>query len=76
MESGRNGENSVEFQENSGELSGIQWGFVWIQCEFLGDFGARLGFRENLWFGMVSGDLGPPKAFAQIATKSLKKKGT
>ena len=29
--------------------------------------GATLGFRENLGFGVVSGDLGPQKAFAQIA---------
>ena len=61
-----------KFRENSVELSGIQWGFVWrlvwIQWEFLGDFGATPDFRENLGFGVVSGDLGGQKAFAQIAT--------
>ena len=37
---------------------------IWIQWELLGDFGAR-----EIWvFGVVSGDLGPQKAFAQIAT--------
>ena len=36
------------------------------QWEFLGDFGATLGFREIWVFGVVSGDLGPQKAFAQI----------
>ena len=61
-----------KFRENSGEFSGIQWGFVWrlvwIQWEFLGDFGAMPDFQENLGFGVVSGDLGGQKAFAQIAT--------
>ena len=59
-----------KFRENSGEFSGIQWGFVWrlvwIQWEFLGDFGAAPDFQENLGFGVVSGDLGGQKAFAQI----------
>ena len=63
-----------EIQGNSGELSGTQWGFVWrlvwIQWEFLGDFGATPDFRENSVFGVVSGDLGGRKAFAQIATLS------
>ena len=42
---------------NSGEFSGIQWGFVWhlvwIQWEFLGDFGATPHFREiiGVWGG-------------------------
>ena len=61
-----------KFRENSGEFSGIQWGFVWrliwIQWEFLGGFGATPDFQEVWVFGVVSGDLGPQKAFAQIAT--------
>ena len=60
-----------KFRENSVEFIGIQWGFlwrlVWIQWEFLGDFGATPDFRENWGFGVVSGDLGGQKAFAQIA---------
>ena len=52
-------------------MEGIPWRFVWrllwIQWEFLGDFGAMLGFQENLGFGVVLGDLGTQKAFAQIA---------
>ena len=32
-----------------------------------GGFGTTPGFRENLGFGVVLGDLGPQKAFAQIA---------
>ena len=49
-----------EFQENSGELCGIQWNSVWrlgwIQWEFLGDFGATPDFRENLgWFRVLWG---------------------
>ena len=64
--------NSRKFRENSGEFSGIQWGFVWcliwIQWEFLGDFGATPGFWKTWVFGVVSGDLGPQKAFAQIAS--------
>ena len=63
-----------KFRENSGELSGIQWGLVWrlvwIQWEFLGDFGATPDFRENLGFGVVSGDSGGQKVFAQIARPS------
>ena len=30
----------------------------------LGEFGAKPDFRENLGFGVVSGDLGGQKAFA------------
>ena len=40
------------------ELSGNYWG----------DLGATPGFREIWVFGVVSGDLGPQKAFAQIRT--------
>ena len=45
-----------KFRENSGELSGIQWGFVWrlvrIQREFLGDFGERRIFGKfEIWGG-------------------------
>ena len=36
----------------------------------LGDFRATPGFQEYLEFGVVSGDLGAPKAFAQIANSS------
>ena len=40
-----------KFRENSGEFSGIRWGFVWrlvwIQWEFLGDFGATPDFQQN-----------------------------
>ena len=32
-----------------------------------GGFRGNAGFRENLGFGVVSGDLGGQKAFAQIA---------
>ena len=64
-----------KFRENSGELSGIQWGFVWclvwIQWEFLGDFGATPDFQENWGFGVVSVDLGGQKARAQIASANL-----
>ena len=33
-----------------------------------GGFRGKAGFWENLGFGVVSGDLGGRKAFAQIAT--------
>ena len=60
-----------KFRENSGELGGIQWGFVW-RLEFSGNSwgisGQRRLFGENFGFGMVSGDLGGQKAFAQIAS--------
>ena len=36
-----------------------------------GGFRGNAGFSENLGFGLVSGDLGPQKAFAQIATEVL-----
>ena len=62
-----------EIREISGKLRGIQWNSVGF-CMALnmnsvgipGDFGARPGFRENSGFGVVSGDLGPQKAFAQM----------
>ena len=51
-----------ETREISGKFRGTQWNsvwrLVWIQWEFLGDFGATPGFQENLEFGAVSGDLG------------------
>ena len=61
-----------KFRENSGELSWTQWNsvwrLVWVQWEFLGDFGAMPDSRENLGFGVVSGDLGGQKAFVQTAS--------
>ena len=74
MEFGRNQGNSRNF----GQIQGIQWNSVGF-CMALsmnsvgipgGDFGATPGFQENLEFGAVSGDLGPQKAFAQIAILS------
>ena len=66
-----NSGNFGKFRENSGELSAIQWGFVWrliwIRWEFLEDFGAAPGFWEIWDFGAGSGDLGPQKAFVQTA---------
>ena len=51
-----------KFRENSVELSGIQWGFVWRlvmnSVGIPGGFRGNAGFRENLAFGVVSGDLG------------------
>ena len=37
-----------------------------------GGFRGNAGFRENLGFGVVSGDLGGQKAFAQIIFVSVK----
>ena len=69
MEFGQIRGNAGNFGKK-GELSGIQWGFVWrlisIQWEFLGIRG-NAGFSGKFGFGVVSGDLGPQKAFAQIA---------
>ena len=42
-----------------------------MQWEFLGDVGATPGFAEKSGIGVVSGDCGPQKAFAQIATLKL-----
>ena len=54
-----------EIREISGKLRGTQWNSVGFcmalnmnSVEFLGDFGARPGFRENSGFGVVSGDWG------------------
>ena len=35
-----------------------------------GGFRGNAGFRENLGFGVVSGDLGGQKAFAETSTKT------
>ena len=57
-----------KFLENSGEFDGIQWGLYGAQYEFfLGDLGTTPGFRDDLPFGVVSGDFGPQKALAQLA---------
>ena len=65
MEFGRIGEISGKFRR-------MKWGVLlvlnMIQREFLGDFGATPSFWKNLAFGVVSGDLGPQKVFAQIVT--------
>ena len=67
-----NSENSGNF----GKKVGSQWNSVGFcmalnmnSVELLGDFGATPGFREYLGFGVVSGDLGLQKAFAQIASQ-------
>ena len=56
-----------KFQENSGELSGIEWGFVWrliwIQWEFLWGFRGNAGSSEKfvVWGGF--GRYGASKGF-------------
>ena len=63
-----------EIQEISGKLRGIHWNSVGF-CIALsmnsvgipGGFRGTPDFRENLGFGVVSGDLEGQKAFAQIA---------
>ena len=63
-----------KFHEISKKIRGIQWNSVGF-CMALsmnsvgipGGFRGNAGFRENLGFGVVSGDLGGQKAFAQIA---------
>ena len=63
-----------EIREISGKFRGIQWNSVGL-CMALSmnsvgipGFRANAAFQENREFGAVSGDLGPQKAFAQIAT--------
>ena len=63
-----------KFRENSGEFSGIQWVFFCMVLSMNsvgipGGFRATPDFREKFWFGVVSGDLGGQKAFAQIARR-------
>ena len=62
-------------RENSGKFRGIQWNSVELcmalSIDSVGDFGATPDFRENLGFGVVSGDLGGQKAFAQITRLHL-----
>ena len=55
-----NSGNFGKIQGNSVEFNGafFVWRLVWTQWEFLKDFGATPDFRENLGFGVVSGDLG------------------
>ena len=75
MEFGRIRGNSGNFEKMSGELSGTQWNAVGLcmalnmnSVGFYGGLGGNAGnLRKNLGFGVVSGDLGPPKAFAHIA---------
>ena len=63
-------------REISGKFRGNQWNSVGF-CMALnmnsvgipGGFRATPGFQENLGFGVVSGDLGPQKALAQMASQ-------
>ena len=67
-----------EIHEISEKFRGTQWNSVGF-CMALsmnsvgipGGFRGNAGFRENLEFGVVSGDLGGQKAFAQIAISEL-----
>ena len=66
---------SGKFRGISGKFRGIQnlMGFcMTLNMNSVGIFGATPGLRGNLGFGVVSGDLGPQKAFVQIASAGFK----
>ena len=58
-------------QGNSVEFSVVCMALNLNSVEIPGGFRVNAGFRENWGFGVVSGDLGHQKAFAEIADLNL-----